>query len=478
MNILSSRRDFLMSMTAFSLAGCATDGLDFLSGSPNLKVGLLSDIHITDWDSTAVLRKALAWFDSNKVDAVLIAGDLADHGILLQLEIVMKAWESVFPNDRATDGRKVERVFVYGNHDPEGLNYRDSFMDAAFAVHHLSYEEAAKQRLDVLGLDTCWKRVFHEDYQSVYRKSVKGYDFIGGHWDKANGSGWGKGPNIRPFFDVVGREIDPSKPFFFVQHPHPLNTCFGPWAWGHDAGITTEVLSRYPNAVAFSGHAHYSLTDERAVWRESFTSVGLPSLSYVSLKGGARQNAKAINQAVRANVGKPGGNQQGALMSVFDDRIVIERRDFVRDVRLDEAWCFATPTKASPFSARAAKSGAPAFAPGAAVKVTRKEDPALRRDERELTVTLPQALAGAARPWDYELTVELRHEDVEMFRHAYRLSSPTAALPKTMDAATPSFDVILPGHDFGPAGEYRFTLVALNCYGRRSEPIVSDWMKI
>ena len=37
-----------------------------------------------------------------------------------ELEAVAEAWYRVFPNDRAPDGRTVEKVFVYGNHDWQG----------------------------------------------------------------------------------------------------------------------------------------------------------------------------------------------------------------------------------------------------------------------------------------------------------------------------------------------------------------------
>ena len=49
-------------------------------------------------------------------------------------------------------------------------------------------------------------------------------------------------------------------------------------AWGHDKGIATKTLSNYPNAIAFSGHSHYSLTDERSIWQGAFTSIGQSSL--------------------------------------------------------------------------------------------------------------------------------------------------------------------------------------------------------
>jgi hypothetical protein len=96
-----------------------------------------------------------------------------------------------------------------------------------------------------------------------------------------------------------GKKIDPSLPFFYVQHPHLKDTCYGPWAWGHDAGITTKTLSAYPNAIAFSGHSHYSLTDERTIWQGAFTSVGT---------GSFRAMPVMRSSAHRASSRKPGSS--------------------------------------------------------------------------------------------------------------------------------------------------------------------------
>ena len=86
-------------------------------GEPNLRIGVLSDIHVRAKDSQAMFRHALEFFRSRNVDGVLIAGDMADNGVEEQLKMVSDAWYSVFPDDKAPDGHKVEKIFIYGNHD-------------------------------------------------------------------------------------------------------------------------------------------------------------------------------------------------------------------------------------------------------------------------------------------------------------------------------------------------------------------------
>lgn len=467
MNIIISRRSFLVGATAFSLAGCMNGRSGPLAGRPKLKIGVLSDIHITDWASTEVFRKTLRYYRDAGVDAVLIAGDLADHGLQPQLENVARAWYEVFPDDRGADGAKVEKLFVYGNHDPEGLGYRDRFMDKAFAVHGLSYEAAAKLRLTAIGLDKAWERCFREPYAPIYTKNVKGYDFVGAHWDTWNGV-----RGLEDWFRTNRSRIDTSRPFFYFQHAHPKDTVYGPWAWGHDSGQSTRALSPYPNAVAFSGHSHTTLTDERSVWRGAFTSVGTASLSYTCLEG-PRDNADALNRETRERL----SIRQGQLVNVYDDRIVIERRDFCRDEPIDTAWLLELPARASSFAARAARASVPAFPAGAVADIAFSQTGASDGKAVEgVTVSFPPALANpAARPYDYEVRLETRQADVELVASARRVYSPSAALPRRHDAEVKAAACAFARADLPKSGEYRFAVVPLDSYGVKGSAVYSPW---
>ena len=121
-----SRRTFCKSVIASAAASAfapanlfAADGV----GEPKLRFGVVSDVHITSLASTDYWEKTLRWFDAAKVDAVMVAGDIADWGLVEQLQNFATAWYKVFPNDKGADGRHVEKVFVCGNHDHEGFGY-------------------------------------------------------------------------------------------------------------------------------------------------------------------------------------------------------------------------------------------------------------------------------------------------------------------------------------------------------------------
>ena len=125
-----SRRGFLGGVFAFGALAprvFAVPHGSFSKGEPNLRFALMSDVHISmkikdgRWHNDAAkFIHALEWFRDKKVDAVVNAGDLANYGMVEELEAMAAAWEKVFPGDRAPDGRSVQKVFVTGNHDWEG----------------------------------------------------------------------------------------------------------------------------------------------------------------------------------------------------------------------------------------------------------------------------------------------------------------------------------------------------------------------
>ena len=76
-----TRRNFMLSAAA--LAGMPS----LLPTAPSerrLRVGILSDIHVEGPRKAALFEKSLRYFDAEKVDAVLIAGDLTVHSQLVE----------------------------------------------------------------------------------------------------------------------------------------------------------------------------------------------------------------------------------------------------------------------------------------------------------------------------------------------------------------------------------------------------------
>ena len=421
-----SRRWFIGGAAAFgAFGGCRmfeTHGFR-AGGRPRLRFGVVSDIHIryfgeqsSQYGGTGTFVDTLRWFDSQGADAVMIAGDMADNGLVEQLAAIGKAWDTVFPGNAGSDGRTVEKLFVYGNHDWEGFKYggygEKLYPDKAELERHILRADYGRH----------WREIFHEDYSPFYRKTVKGYTFLGQHWVDGLGA---FGPALKDFLDRERKTLDPAQPFFYFQHPHPNDTCYGPWAWGHDRGDVTAALSPFANAVAFSGHSHYSLTDERSVWQGAFTSVGTSSLRYSGMPyneigprgyentGSEGKDAAAYNavKLLRPHEGVETGYRQGMLWSVYDDCISVTRHEFVNSGSLGSDWVIPLPAAESrpfAFAERAKKFSAPEFPAGASLKLERKTVKNRKGEEKDAVVLAFPAIEPSSASRVYRFRVEAK----------------------------------------------------------------------
>ena len=503
MNI--SRRWFIGGAASFgALSGCKVfdDPLGILGkGRANLKFGVISDIHIIAQNvdkghqgNTRTLEHAFRWFDAQGVDGVLIAGDMADAGLVSQLQCVADAWYKVFPDDASKiDGRHVEKLFIYGNHDWEGCYY-------GYDIYGQKSGDLTSDQIRRFGMKKTWERVFNEEYAPIYRKNVKGYDFVGAHWDGGEGMfDWNGSKKVEAWFAENGGKLDPAKPFFYFQHPHPKDTCYGSWAWGHDGGQSTRALSRFPNAVAFSGHSHYSLLDERSIWQGEFTSIGTGSLRYAggpydefASEGGyentgAGGKVRPDGEKSMMTIGNAADERNGYLVSVFDDRIVYRRRDFLADCDLGPDWVMPLPaaeSKPFAFVARAEKAAAPAFAADAKVKATpgkaltrkaagakyRKPEDKAKAELPAVNVEFPAATAKN-RPWRYDVRAEKEDGSLVLLK---RVLSPDYHLPKLETGIKLAFFAT----ELPKGEKVRFTVIPYECYGRAGAAISSDYVKV
>ena len=445
MNI--TRRNFFIGGAACgALAGCrmfrAAPGL-FTDGVPRLTLGVISDIHVDcgagdfkKFGDASIFERTLRWFDMQGVDGVIVAGDMADNGMVNQLQCVADAWFRVFPNGRSPrDGRPVEQLFVYGNHDLEGFRY-DSFGERYFEKTSFAAAQIVRDPKSV------WERLFHEPYAPIWRKTVKGYPVIGAHWATGKNA-WEGIPEVESHFARHGRTLDPDLPFFFIQHPHLQGTVNAGRCWGADKGYATRALTPFPNAVAFSGHSHASLTDELSIWQGAFTSIGTSSLRY----GGAQNKWE---------------QRQGQLVRVYEDRLVIARRDFEHDLPLGDDWVIPLPAaERRPFEteARRRSSVPPRFAADARLSVEKKGEGWL--------LTIPCADAGATRAFRYEIATGLTKADGTP--GVYLAYDAKYNMPRSMAGAPTKY--LVKAADFAAGAEPSFAVTPLDCFDNRGEAL-------
>lgn len=452
--MLSSRRFFVGSLGA--LAGCSLFKGGF-SGEPDVKFGVLSDVHLTNPGDEDTLVNAFKYFRDSGVDGVIIAGDIADNGRISQLKRCADSFNLVFPGGKGLGGRHVEKLFIYGNHDIWGM-YTTQKKDPEFARKEaIAFDDARPAQV--------WEEVFGEPYSDFWIKNIKGYTFIGGHWTKKD-----QFDDLEGFIAAHAKEIDSSKPFFYTQHSHPKDTCMGPWAWGRDNGASTRILSKYPNAVAFSGHSHYPLTDERSLWQGAFTSINTSSLRYISHDmslrenlgvnghGFTSENRKHLMPSLQTNDGR-----HGMVVSVYGSTLVIERRDFSANASLGEDWVISVPcAEDMSFEARAAKRVAPQFAPDAKLSIDCKGS--------LLTLSFPAAQSvDKCRVFEYEVTATLVEDEVDLIQVQRRVMAPDFYKPETAEGAAGT--CVLSLDEIPIKGNTVFSVRPLDCFALKGNAI-------
>ncbi len=478
-----ARRGFLMAGAAFAAGGRVAGGGLPPPGAKRLTIGVLSDIHVTTAQSTATFRAALRYFDSRKVDGVLVCGDLADHGLAPQLQHVADAWFSVFKGNRRSDGEPVVNLIHFGDHDMGG-----------YMVKHLrdyAARKAAYDAQELSGNDTgaIWKRCFGEEWAPIQVKTVKGYTFVLAHHQRDTPENANGNTVVGAVEALAKLNLDPAKPFFFSQHRIFRNTAGGPGTWGQDSGVVGTALARYPNCIAFCGHGHLFANDGRNLWQGAYTAIEVPSLRYLLYHAG-RENGFSLHDfsstidGRAARVPVPPNTQmdhralhdahQGYVMEVYDDRILLERRDFAHaGEEVAPPWVIPLVNGrgdgSMSFAARAARTRAPEFSALARISArTLDGTDAAGRPTRQIEVAFPPALSTPTTPRaiDYEVTAYVIKEDVARIVAQKRVYSWNASLAESRETA-PVTCLFAMSEIPQIRDRLKFTVAPMNEWGKR-----------
>ena len=501
-----TRRTFLS--TAALAAASMRLSAETSGVTPNLRIGILSDIHVTAVPNATWFEKALRYFDSIKVDGVLITGDLTTWSRKKEFEAVAATWYKVFPDDRRSDGEHVEKLFVTGNHDVDGWAYGGA---------HFKNRAEAEPESFFFHREAFWQELFHEDYKPIVVKELKGYTFILRNWmsilgnehkEMANGLGNEQTPIVEVLAHLGDAKLRAGKPFFYAQHEQLDDTVNATWLlrgpkWnnGQLPSVTRDCLGAYPNCVAFSGHSHNSLTDERSIWQGAFTAVNCSCARGFAFTPPGRENGFAspdFNRTPPFEMDKFDHHsvRQGMVMEVFDDRIVFAKREFTYDQVLADDWIVplyaggaTVPPSGTPkydFTARATAAKAPVFAKDAKVSVTyvkegyRRTIAGMGGLDREnphpqLKVTFPPITRKGSPSRAFEFRVVCEAQDADMVRvvEERRVYSPNAYQAETRDVSPCWCN--FPAAHLQSAGMVRFVVFPVDCWGNEGAPLKSAW---
>lgn len=278
-----------------------------------LKVGVLSDTHLRLESNSNALGDAFGEFKRRGVDVIVIAGDLVEDGRRAEYELFLKTWTDVF-GAKPGKGGAPGLFIAWGNHD-----YR-----AASKFRNRTFTPAEADEFMLAHKDEVWRAFFDEPFPGeVYMRTYKGVPFVGAHWRHED--------ELGPWLKAHAAEIDASKFFVCVHHPHASGTVFG--------GMKTHCeqlrndLAAYPNCFSISGHSHRSLANDAALWQGPFTAMGAGTLRET---GDGKTKPKT---------------RQGAVMSVYPDRVVVSRIDFISRRPLGPDWELPLKTSVLPQAA-------------------------------------------------------------------------------------------------------------------------------
>ena len=331
-----SRRGFLRdALSAFGFV--ATGGRTLIAapegwkapGGTKLVFGAISDTHLrTDYTGLKAARTfphkyllaALNYFRSQNVDAVVHCGDAAHRGQIRELEFHADAWNEVFPKNLAPDGHKVEKLFVTGNHEIDGWRYGT---ETGFKVER-AFKDPAERAKRILATDiaSSWERVWGEKYEPVWHKTVKGCHFFGRHYGA-------DGARLVELVKSCGalRATRPAMPFFVLSHIRP-------------SARITRALGRLPCAISLFGHWHHSASSWNVVYDwHGTTAIQVPACaptkSWLPPSGDKYISKVPIEGGDVENIGRA---RQGYLFRIYDDMMVVERREFGEGGSIGENW--------------------------------------------------------------------------------------------------------------------------------------------
>lgn len=286
---------FFVSVAALAALGSARG-----EEKPLLKVGVTTDTHFGRVDVKGVERCEKAWnlFKRHGCGLVANCGDIANTFLPEWYAEVCKMRKRVF-DDPKTAPRE---VWVYAGHDR--MNMPD---------------DNDKKSLGNYALLKKSLQIPHEAYDSF---SMAGFEFL-------------VIPSVADFkrYERMLSQAcarTPGRPVFVFDH-HPARMTTEGSAQGGDER-RNRLLSRFPQVVHVTGHAHGSLYNEQNIHQGAFTSVSAACLTYFTgMYTGTFPDA--------------GQNRSVLVMEIFAKHAVIRRYcvETGDEIGADEPWIIRWP---------------------------------------------------------------------------------------------------------------------------------------
>lgn len=284
-----------------------------------LNFAVISDVHMTEEKARAdMLRFGLQDMQEFEcpLDALILSGDITDHGEREEWENVASAFADYTPTKNI--------ILAQGNHDT--WTGDDDY--ALSKEHFFEFNEKIAGR----GIDNVY-----------YSTKINGYTFIVLGSEADHTSQTVSDEQVAWLAEEMEKASEDGLPIFVINH-WPINESHGlPETWGDDepmpddGGIgdksaeVEKILKSYNNVFYITGHIHSGFTKpgQEDVYgylsvesEGSFHSVNLPQYMYLTLRGRI-------------------ANGTGFTFEVYEDKVEIRARSFSAGVwYTDYNWSF------------------------------------------------------------------------------------------------------------------------------------------
>ena len=246
-------------------------------------------------------------------------------------------------------------------------------------------------------------------------------------------------------------------------------------------------MKRHPNAVGFFGHLHYSIAN----WRKVFLAGGMPWFQVPSLHAhgypGLREEDPWLTKLKIEGMEAAGSvrARQGMVVRIYDDMMVVERREFGEGGSLGADWVMPFGKyDPHPFSLEEQKKkiGEPQFRAGAKLEVfldkiedatSRNPVNPVKEDSASLRLCVNIPLADGnpdSRVYAYEVVVV--GEGQKLHKVVYAVGCNMGIGHEPNGGVT---ELAIPKSDLPSGNMLAFSVCPITSLGTRGKPLSAKW---